>query len=37
MFESIHHWIGNQAAIVQIAIAFCSAFLAIAILMAAFT
>ena len=37
MFEDIHHWIGNQPVIVQIGIAACSAFLAVAILIAAFT
>lgn len=36
MFEDAHHWVGNQAPIVQIAIAFCAAFLAVAILMKAF-
>tara|TARA_R100001163_G_C4895582_1_gene86520 strand:- start:53 stop:184 length:132 start_codon:yes stop_codon:yes gene_type:complete len=37
MFEAIHHWIGHQPVIVQIGIAACSAFLAVAFLIAAFT
>lgn len=37
ILNKLHEWIGDQSVIVQIGIAACSAFLAVALLIAAFS